>query len=189
MSASANKTALIGSDPEVFEAFYREHVRAVRNFLARRTCDPFEAADLTADVFLAALDACSSYDPSRGQPRAWLIGIARNVLLADQRRRSRDLRVFSRISGRALLDEDAIRRADEIIDSQREARSLHAALADLPDGERAVLELVALDGLSVGEAAQVLGLRAGAARARLHRARNRIRESTQPVLDAQLEGI
>jgi RNA polymerase sigma-70 factor (ECF subfamily) len=55
-------------------------------------------------------------------------------------------------------------------------------LAELPAGERAVLELVALDGLSVHEAGRVLGISPVAARVRLHRARRRVR-SRFPDLD------
>jgi RNA polymerase sigma-70 factor (ECF subfamily) len=52
---------------------------------------------------------------------------------------------------------------------------LFAAVAQLPEGERAVLELVALDDLSVTEAAAVLGVRPVTARVRLHRARGALR--------------
>ncbi|MDX6227012.1 MAG: hypothetical protein QOI76_402, partial [Frankiales bacterium] len=45
----------IAYDPDAFEAFYREHVEAVQRFISRRVRDPHLAADLTADVFLAAI--------------------------------------------------------------------------------------------------------------------------------------
>lgn len=49
----------IGEDPEAFEAFYREHVQAMLRYAARRCRDPFAAADLVADVFLAAISTAS----------------------------------------------------------------------------------------------------------------------------------
>src|SRR5437016_2318083 len=57
------------------------------------------------------------------------------------------------------------------IDAAAQARAVFAAVARLPDSERAVLVLVALDDLSVTEAATVLGLRPVTAPVRLHRAR------------------
>jgi RNA polymerase sigma factor (sigma-70 family) len=45
----------------------------------------------------------------------------------------------------------------------------------LPDAERAVLELVAIDELTVAEAAAAVGVRSGTARVRLHRARRKLR--------------
>jgi hypothetical protein len=60
---------------------------------------------------------------------------------------------------------------EEQLDAARAATALAAELAALPEGERAVLELVSYDGLTVAEAAAALGIRPGAARVRLHRAR------------------
>lgn len=60
----------IGIDPDALEAFYREHVAAVQRFVARRVADPERAADLTADIFLAALDAAGSYRPAGTSPAA-----------------------------------------------------------------------------------------------------------------------
>lgn len=49
--------ARIADGPELFEAFYRAHVDAVERFIARRVRDPYHAADLTADVFVAVIDS------------------------------------------------------------------------------------------------------------------------------------
>jgi RNA polymerase sigma-70 factor (ECF subfamily) len=44
--------------------------------VARRVADPHLAADLTADIFLAAIGAAKRYRARRGRPIAWLYGIA-----------------------------------------------------------------------------------------------------------------
>lgn len=75
----------IGRDPDAFEAFYREHLGVVRRFVARRVGDVEQAADLTADVFVKAIESADRYDPSLGPPGAWLIGIARHVVAAHLR--------------------------------------------------------------------------------------------------------
>lgn len=163
------------ADPDAFERFYREHVEAVQRFVARRVDDPYLAADLTADVFVAVIESSGSYRRSRGEPVAWLFGIARNVVADEHRRRAKELRAAARIRGRELLDEDDLAALHERIDRESAARALYRELTDLPGGERAVLELVALDGLSVAEAAAALRITAVAARVRLHRARRRMR--------------
>ena len=132
----------IGSDAEIFEAFYREHVEDLQRFIARRVGERERAADLTAEIFLAAIESAGRYRPGRGTPRAWLYGIAR---------------------------------VDERIDAAARSRDLHAAMDRLPEAERAVLELVALDELTVAEAAAAIGLRPVTARVRLHRARRKLR--------------
>jgi RNA polymerase sigma factor (sigma-70 family) len=165
----------IASDPAVFELFYRAHVEEVQRFVARRVDDPRLAADLTAEVFLAAIDAATSYRSDRGAPGAWLVGIARNVVSSERRRAGREQRAHADMVGRRLLDDDDIARMQERIDASARARDLYAAMDDLSDGERAVLELTALDGMTPVEAASVLGIRPVTARVRLHRARSRLR--------------
>ncbi len=161
----------IASDPDAFERFYREHVEAVQRFVARRVGDPYLAADLTADVFVAAIESAGSYRRNRGRPIAWLFGIARNVVADERRRTARRLRVATRFEGRDLVDEEDLAALHARIDAESAARSLYAELARVSDAERAVFELVAIDGLTVAEAARALGINPVAARVRYHRAR------------------
>ena len=166
----------IGRDADAFEAFYREHLPWVRRFVARRVDDPHSAADLTADIFLAVVDGAAGYRSSAGSPAAWLAGIARHVVADHVRRRVREVRAHSRLSGRALLDEQSVELLAARIDAERMTRALYRSLAALPESQRAVVELVAVDGLSLTEAAQVLGISAGNARVRYHRARTRLQD-------------
>lgn len=172
----------IGDDPDVLEAFYREHLASVQRFVARRVSDPHLAADLTGDVFLAAIDSARSYLPDRATPGGWLMGVARNVVAAEFRRQHRHRTAERRIAGRRLLDADALARIEDRIDAERESRELHAALAAVPERDRALIELVALDGLSVTEAAAVLGVKPATARVRLHRSRARVQNHLRPPL-------
>jgi RNA polymerase sigma-70 factor, ECF subfamily len=166
--------AEIVSGPDAFERFYREHVEAVQRFIARRVDDPYLAADLTADVFVAVIESAGSYRRGRGEPVAWLFGIARNVVAGERRRNGTELRAAVRFRGRELVDDDDLAGLNERIDAESAARELYRELRLLPAGERALLELVALDGLSVGEAGSALGIGAVAARVRLHRSRRRL---------------
>jgi RNA polymerase sigma factor (sigma-70 family) len=180
-----DEVARIAHDPDVFEVFYREHVDALQRFVARRIADPHLAADLTAEVFLAAIDTAASYRPRRGAPALWLFGVARNVVNSEFRRAAREKQVNARFEGRRLLADDDIIRAQERIDAEARSRELYAALDGLTDAERAVFELSALDGLSATEAARALGIRPVTARVRLHRARHTLRTELAPQ-EAQL---
>jgi RNA polymerase sigma factor (sigma-70 family) len=164
----------IGREPDALEAFYRDHVVAVQRFVARRVSDPHLAADLTADVFLAAVDSAATYDRRRGPVVAWLYGVGRNAIAAEARRRARELHAVRRIEGRRLLDGAALARIEERLDAERESRRLHRAIATLPEEDRALLELVSLDGLSIADAARMLGVKPATARVRLHRSRARV---------------
>lgn len=180
-SSKADDVRRIGTDPIAFEAFYRMHVEAVERFVVRRVPVPHRAADLTAEVFLAAIESADGYRPSRGAPVAWLYGVARNVLAADRRRQARELDAAYRFSGRRLLDEDDIARLEDRIDAEAHASELYLALDRLSEGERAVLELVSVDGLTMQEAARALGIRPVTARLRLHRARHRLQGRLGPL--------
>ncbi|MFI1992062.1 RNA polymerase sigma factor [Actinoplanes sp. NPDC020271] len=158
-----------------FEAFYREHIGPVSRFVARRVDDPHLAADLTADIFVAVIESAHTYRPDRGSRTAWLYGVAHHVLAAEHRRARRESAVTRRVAGRRLLDAADVARIEERIDAEASARRVHQALSGVPDGTRRLLELVAVDGLPVAEAAAVLGMSAIAARVRLHRARRQIR--------------
>ncbi|GAB2946696.1 RNA polymerase sigma factor [Nonomuraea fastidiosa] len=170
----------LNEDPGAFEGFYRRHVDAVQRFVVRRVSDPHMAADLTADVFLAVLDSADTYRPGRGSEVAWLFGIARNVVSAQHRKAAREARATGRIAGRRLMDDDDLARMEERIDAERQMRAALEAMADLPEGERAVLELVAIDQLTVSEAAAALGIRQVTARVRLHRARRALSNVASP---------
>ncbi|MET7461454.1 sigma-70 family RNA polymerase sigma factor [Nonomuraea sp. NPDC005501] len=170
------KQAEIATDPVAFEAFYRRHVDAVTRFLARRVEDPHTVADLVAEVFVAVLDSAHTYRAGLGSEIAWLYGVARNTLSAERRRAFRESRLADRVGGRRLLDADDVARLEERIDAESRARRAFEAMAGLPEGERAVMELIVIDQLTVTEAAQALGIRQGTARVRLHRARRALRD-------------
>ena len=174
LSERAEAPAGWGTDPDAFEAFYRANVDAVQRFVARRVSDRELAADLAADVFVAAIESAGSYRASRGAPVAWLFGIAQRVVASRLRRSGREAGATTRIQGRELLDVEDMARIDERLAAQDCARRLYLAMDRLPEGERALLELVALDELSLSEAAVALGIRPVAARVRLHRARRRM---------------
>ena len=169
------------TDPDTFTVFYRTHVDAVLRFVTRRVDDPHLAADITAEVFLSVIASAASYRSDRGNPVAWLYGIARNQIAGNARRQAREASRRERLAGRRLLDEDDIGRLEERIDADRSARDLYRRLQQLPESERAVLELVAVDGLTITEAAAALGIRAGAARARLGRARRALADAPTSV--------
>ncbi|WP_242906409.1 RNA polymerase sigma factor [Actinomadura terrae] len=163
-----------GSDTAALEEFYRRHIEEVSRFVARRVHDPHTAADLTAEVFLAAIDSAHTYRPSAGSELGWLYGVARNVVSTEHRRVARESRALGRIAGRRLLDAGDIARLEERIDAESPGRRTYEALADLPRGIRALLELITVDGLTVTEAATALGIRPVTARVRLHRARKAV---------------
>jgi len=154
-----------GTAQQRFEEIYAEHGQAVHRYALRR-CAPSEADDVVAEVFLVAwrrLDAVPA------EPRGWLLAVARRT--ASNSRRGSDRRAALR----ARLQSEH----PQLADGSAPANAAQAieALLSLADGDREALTLIAWDGLSQREAAQVLGVRPGTFGVRLHRAKRRLRRA------------
>lgn len=78
--------AATSSRPDAFAAFYDRYETAMVGYFTRRTGDAEVAADLTAEVFAAALGAAHRYRPEAPTAAGWLFTIARNTLAKSLRR-------------------------------------------------------------------------------------------------------
>jgi DNA-directed RNA polymerase specialized sigma24 family protein len=117
-------------DPEAFGAFYRRHERAVLVYYLRRTGSAEVAADLTAEVFAAALCSSRRFKPGKTPAVAWLYGIAKNKLAASRSRGRVEEGARRRLSAEPLvLTDEAIERVEELADAERQAE----VISDLPE--------------------------------------------------------
>jgi RNA polymerase sigma factor (sigma-70 family) len=164
---------------EEFEQVYRRNVGPLMGYFARRCREPQTVADLTSETFVRAAAGFARFDPGRGSDRAWLFGIAAHVFArhCEQSAGGRD--AVARLGGHRSLDQDEIEELAGRIDAEREGAALMQRFAQLPDIDRAAIELVDLEGFSPMEAAQALGVSRAAFRKRLSRARSRLRKEHQ----------
>jgi RNA polymerase sigma factor (sigma-70 family) len=169
-------------EPERFaEVFDRCYVE-LHGYVARRLGASL-ADDVVADTFLIAFDRRRRYDLGQPDARPWLYGIATNLIARHRRAELRQYRALARAGADTLVraaDAHAERVAQRVDAAALRGR-LAAALAELADGDRHVLLLVAWAQLSCEEAARALGIPAGTARSRLHRARRRTRAALADV--------
>ncbi|GIE97200.1 RNA polymerase sigma factor [Paractinoplanes rishiriensis] len=161
-------------DPQAVEEFYRRHVRVLGRYLTRAVGNPHDAADLSAATFISAMESAARYDPSCGEPRAWLFGIARNLVAMRWRRLAAEGRAMDRLGGRHDPEPDAYEQLEDRMDADHLAGPALAAVPGLPPAERELLESMVRSDLTVTEAAAELGIRSGTARMRLARARARL---------------
>lgn len=153
--------------PEAFAVLVRRHGQAMHAYLARRT-DRQIADNLLAEMWLRAFRSRSGYDQRRPDARPWLYGIARHVLHAHYRHRTREP------GGLVEPASDPWADADARLDAARCRDRLRAGLNALRQADREVLLLAAWEQLSPTEIATVLGIPPGTARWRLHRARKQL---------------
>lgn len=174
-SADAEIVQRSRTEPERFGAIFDRYFAEIHGYLARRLTKDI-ADDLAAETFLAAFRQRDRYDAERGDVRAWLYGIATNLI---KRHRRVELRAYHAIE-RLGPQKDTVsheERTTERVDAQSIQRQLAGALARLNAGDRDVLLLVALAGLSYAEVAQALDIAYGTVCSRLNRARRHVRES------------
>ena len=98
-------------------------------------------------------------------------------MASEARRSRREREAKARLAGRRVLDDDDYTRLEEEIDAAGLSSNLRNAISMLPEGERAVVELVVLDDLTPGQAAKALGILSSTARMRLARGRTKLRRS------------
>jgi RNA polymerase sigma factor (sigma-70 family) len=153
-----------------FEACWHAHIRRVVAY-AERHVGRDDAYDVAASTFLTAWRTWESVPP---EPLPWLISVARGHVRNQQRSQRRRSTLEQRL---ALLDASALAGPDATVSASERADAL-AVLAAMPEAEREALLLVAWEGLTTGQAAAVLGCRAGTLRMRIHRARARIEAAT-----------
>jgi RNA polymerase sigma factor (sigma-70 family) len=148
-----------------FRVVYDRYAVRLNAFLTRRTGDPATAFELTAETFAEAWLSRDRFVDRGDGAAPWLFGIARNVLAASIRDASvrRDSR--RRVGLEAAADVGSPR-ADWLVGFDDD---LAAALADLPDHQRDVIEMRVLDGRPYAEVADGLAITPGAARVRAHR--------------------
>jgi RNA polymerase sigma factor (sigma-70 family) len=161
-----------------FEEIFRATFDQVVRFVARRVPDAAEVADVVSATYLEALIHWKRYDRRKGEPVVWLLGIARNLCARDARRRALEAQTVRESSGRQLLDADEYEELEALIDAVRLAPAVALALRGLSDRDQELFRMIHEDELEIGQAAEVLGMTAVAARMRLMRMRREVRAMT-----------
>jgi RNA polymerase sigma factor (sigma-70 family) len=164
-------------EPERFTEVFDRHYAEIHGYVARRL-GPSLAEDVASETFLIAFDRRRRYDVAYPSARPWLYGIASNLVARHRRAEVRRYRALARTDATDAVDSHAERVAGRL-----DARALRgrpsAALVEVADRDREVLLLVAWAQLGLEEAARALGIPAGTARSRLHRARRRMRTALE----------
>ena len=152
---------LVGDgDANAFERLYRRYARAVFGLALRRLGDRERAEDAVQETFAAVWRSAGTYEPARGPGGPWLFAVARNAIVDRLRGRTTEP------IGDPPDVPDSARGPDERAETGWLAWRVHRALEDLPETERAVLELAYWGGLSQSEVATFLNVPLGTVKTR-----------------------
>jgi len=175
-----------GSQPLDFADVFHEYQGPIYNYLLRMTQNQAEAEDLTQETFVRAHRSLSTF---RGEASlsTWLYRIATNVSLDHFRRRTiRQARTALPLDN-IEFDEDWVNDTPSSPEQQAACSEMSACVQEfvqyLPPDYRTVLVLKDLQGLKNREIAEVLDCSLATVKIRLHRARNKLRESLDAGCD------
>lgn len=168
--------------------------RVLRSYILRlgrwqHTTPDAAASELLNEVVVEALDHADRFDPAR-QPKAWLLGIAANLLRRQQsetaQRERREPLMRDLVADDAASDDDLFDQLAEISSSSGDPARISEAndalahlLGSVSLEDQHILRLAVLNELNGDELAQALNITPGAARVRLHRAIRRLRTAVE----------
>jgi RNA polymerase sigma-70 factor (ECF subfamily) len=173
----------LGGSEQAYAELVRRYERPLYSLILRLVRDPALAEDLAQDVFVKAIRALGSYDPSR-KFSSWLFKIAHNTTIDHLRRRSLDTDPLE------TTEDDVLDPLHVVADtsspdpeSELERRQLGAALdravAGLRPEYREVMLLRFREGLPYEEIAEITGLPLGTVKTHIYRARREMAEALQ----------
>jgi RNA polymerase sigma factor (sigma-70 family) len=172
MSETASEP--VGAGVPTWDQIVEDHSARVYRLAYRLTGNPHDAEDLTQEVFVRVFRSLHTYTP--GTFEGWIHRITTNLFLDQARRKSR-IRFDA-------LPEDADNRLpspvatpDAAYLNQMFDADVESALAALPPEFRAAVVLCDVEGLSYDEIADVLGVKMGTVRSRIHRGRSMLRKA------------
>jgi RNA polymerase sigma-70 factor (ECF subfamily) len=183
-SANAAMERYARGEDRAFAELYDALAPRLRRYLLRASGDPGWADDLLQQTMLQIHRARGRFTVG-AEVLPWAFAIARRLLIDSLRRRRNECRTLSLETGgheAGPVEVAAFQHgADELIDGQRLARALEAELERLPESQRLAFELVKNEGLSIREAAEVLGATPTAVKLRAHRAYAALRAALSDV--------
>lgn len=174
---SGDDAAIIGriadGDESALALLYDRWAQAVYSLVAHLLKDADGAEDVVEETFWQAWQRASSYDPTRGTVRTWLLTIGRSRALDRLRSRKRN---------REDATDDLSRVREPHADPLQEAEGqerrqrVYSALAELPDEQRSAIELAYFRGLSQSEIAEFLGQPLGTIKTRMRLGMQKLRD-------------
>ncbi len=175
-------------DTAAFAQLVDKYKQFVTSFIARIIGDPVEAEDLAQNVFVQVYRSAERYSAS-SKFSTWLFTIARNLSLNEIRRRSRHPAESLDATHPEREDEPLRQFEDRQTASPPEGllqaeleQKITAAIAALPENQRAALMLCRREDLSYEDIAEILGTSVSATKSLIFRGRETLKQNLKPYL-------
>jgi RNA polymerase sigma-70 factor (ECF subfamily) len=173
-----------GGDTAAFALVYDALAPRLFGYLVRQVRDRARAEDLLQQTMLHIHRARDRFIPG-SEVIPWAFAIARRLVVDEIRRNKRVVLAPNGVDEEQEISD--LPAADEVAQAAELASRIESILEKLPHSQRVAFELIKQDGLTVAEAAQVLGTTVAAVKLRAHRAYEALRNALGDF-DAGLEG-
>lgn len=171
---------LQAGEEAALEAIMARYERPVHTFVFRMLNDAQEAEDVAQEVFVRVYRNAKRFDP-RARFSTWLFQIARNAALDRARQRARRGN-FQSLEKAAEKVPGSGKTPSEDFQALETGEAIAAAVAALPEDQRAALVLAEYEDRSQEEIAEILGCTVKSAEGLLYRARQFLRQRLQSLL-------
>ena len=173
-------------DREALAALYDRYGRRVFALAVRMLNDPIGSEEVTQDVFMSVWRRGASYTSKKGKFTTWLFSIAHNRTIDELRKRRRDRsRENDDIDDHLNIQSGDISPADAAI-AQSEYALIRAAMDELPEEQKNVVELSYFKGLTQTEIASKTGQPLGTVKTRMRLALKKLRSALSAEMGAQV---
>lgn len=175
-------------DAEIWRDFISQQIPRLYGLFMKRWPNPSLAEELVQKTMLDAVRGRSSYDPCKGGPEEWILGIARNNINLEARNRASrpspngDIgRYFAAIDNQPL--------PDEVLERQETTLIVRSAMSRLEAKEQAVLKAKYIEGLDARDISRQMNVTEKAVHSMLYRARISLRQELKRLAIQDAEGI
>jgi RNA polymerase sigma-70 factor (ECF subfamily) len=154
-------------DEEAFRGLFGRYAPSATSLAMRVVRQSHLAEEIVQEAFMALWRNPAAYDDTRGSVKSWLVGMVHHRAVDMVRREESHRRRAEKTAHQAMeLDSD---HADEVVEQiglPEERRRVRAALDELPEAQREVLERMYFDGMSQSQIAEATGLPLGTVKSR-----------------------
>lgn len=170
-------------DDDAFATLVNAHKHGLVNYMTRLAGSRERAEDLAQEAFLRIYEGRGNFLPSKGTFRSYLYRIATNLLIGEERRKKRWIRLVPRLhTSNGHHQEPSQHR--RLVTTEMQGR-LYRALEQVPTPFRSALVLHHLEGWSYADIAESLECSVGTVKSRIFRARRILHEELAPYWEAR----